>query len=144
MSLDTKVLDGLVPKLQSRLRAVVRKSAFDAQAIAQQQAPRDTGALANSIYVATAGASEYEQKKEAVKQAAPKAELFDEISTKELDFQAAKISAVLAVMVHYGIYLEFGTARQPAQPFFISAVSLVEPNFRKACKKAIEKAAEKV
>ncbi len=141
MSLNTKGLDTLVPKLQSDLRLIVRKTAFDAQAIAQQQAPRKTGALANSIYVATIGASEYGAKKSAVQQIAPGTQVFDEIKPAELEAGENKVSAVLAVMVHYGIYLEFGTARQPAQPFFISAVSLVEGNFTKACKRAVTRAA---
>lgn len=146
MSLNTKALNALVPRLEKHLSRVVRKTAFAAQALAKSGAPRDTGALANSIYVDAPGISEYAAKKEAVQQANPKAEVFDEIQSGELGEVAAavsqkEISAFLAVMVHYGVYLEFGTARQPAQPFFLSAVSLVQPDFEKACRQAVKKAA---
>ena len=142
MSLDTKALDALVPNLNKRLGLVVRKTAFDAQAIAQVQAPRDTGALTNSIYVIAPGVDQYTEAKEKVQQANPKAEVFDEIQPGELEAQVtAAVSAILAVMVYYGIYLEFGTARQAAQPFFLSAISQVEANFIKGCSQAVKEAA---
>lgn len=142
MSLNTKALDALVPNLSKKLHTVVRKTAFDAQALAQQAVPRDTGAAANSIYVQTERASQYEQQKAAVLAANPKATVFDEIHEGELETQVtAAVSAILAVMVYYGIYLEFGTAKMAAQPFFLQAIAQVEANFIKGCSLAVQEAA---
>ena len=143
MSLNTKALDALVPNLNAKLGIVVRKTAFDAQALAQQAIPRDTGAAGNSIYVQSERASEYGDKKSAVLAANPKAEVFDEIQSGELETQVtAAVSAILAVMVYYGIYLEFGTAKMAARPFFLQAVAAVEANFIKGCSQAVKEAAQ--
>lgn len=54
--------------------------------------------------------------------------------------QAVKISAQhwrVTVGMEYGLYVEFGTARSPAQPYWTPAVNLVIPEFRKAWERII-------
>jgi HK97 gp10 family phage protein len=103
---------------------VVRKVAFDVQSDAQSLAPRDTGFLANSIYVKTSKDSSYSQ----VGQPTSKdASLLPEMETPPDDQ-----TAYVAVGANYGIYLEYGTRFQPPQPYLTPAVEAGQTSLENA------------
>ena len=141
MSADFKLiirsnqLPDLTPKMRQMLGQVVRKCAFDLEADAKAGAPVDTGALRNSIHVGTANTSTYEAAATAVRSINPKAKLFPPLPNPPI------MSAFVAVGVEYGAYLEYGTVRATAQPFFIPAVDRMRPIFIKRCAEAVRRAA---
>ena len=96
------------------LSKVVRKTAFDIQSDAQSLAPRDTGFLANSIYVKTSKDSSYSQVGQPSKEGSS---LLQEVEAPPDDQ-----TAYIAVGANYGVYLEYGTVHQPPQPYLTPAV----------------------
>lgn len=134
------------PKAVSR---VVRKTAFDIQAKAASKAPVDTGFLRNSIYVTGTGFNTYGrgvQKagklpttgfvsrrrlqsygKRVARQRKQEAMLFDELPPPP-----DSIMAYVAVGAAYGEYVEYGTTRMAARPYFWPAVESVRPSFEAA------------
>lgn len=139
VSLNTAGLDSLAANLQRQLGAVVRKTAFDVQAAAQQAVPRDTGAAANSIYTVTDGADGYAAA--ATEAASAGAAMLDQVRPGDIVSGVRGPSAIVAVGVKYGVYLEFGTTRMPARPFLSPAVALAEEGFLAACGQAVGLAA---
>lgn len=120
--------DEVANALPGILSQVVRKTAFDIQSDAQSLAPRDTGFLANSIYVKTSKDSTYSQ----VEQPSKKdASLIEEVDTPPDDQ-----TAYVAVGANYGIYVEYGTVHQSPQPYLTPAVE--------AGQEALEKAASAI
>ncbi len=120
--------DEVADALPDILSKVVRKAAFDIQSDAQSLAPRDTGFLANSIYVKTSKESTYSQVEQPTKK---DASLLEEVETPPDDQ-----TAYVAVGSNYGIYVEYGTVHQPAQPYLTPAVE--------AGQEALEKAASAI
>lgn len=51
VSVDTSVLDALTPKMRPTAASLIRKHAYQFEAVAKENAPLDTGALRNSIHV---------------------------------------------------------------------------------------------
>ena len=143
----SKIADSLEPTFSK----IIRKTAFDIQAKAAQKAPVDTGFLRNSIYVVTAGTSTYGRgvqkagKLKANKQGVITRKRL-QAHVRRLDRQRAqeamllqemppppdKLTAYVAVGASYGIFLEFGTRRQPAKPYFWQSVDEVRPSFEAA------------
>lgn len=120
--------DEVADALPDILSKVVRKTALDIQSDAQSLAPRDTGFLANSIYVKTSKDSTYSQ----VEQPTEK----DASLLEEVDSPPDDQTAYVAVGSNYGIYVEYGTVHQPAQPYLTPAVE--------AGQEALEKAASAI
>ncbi len=96
------------------LSKVVRKTAFDIQSDAQSLAPRDTGFLANSIYVKTSKESTYSQVEQPTKK---DASLLEEVETPPDDQ-----TAYVAVGANYGVYVELGSRHASPQPYLTPAV----------------------
>lgn len=120
------ILPELAEKLTKALDEAVRKAAFDIQAAAQAAAPVDTGFLKNSIYVETDnGQSTYG----AIQEPQEGQEVLPEIEPP------TKHQAFVAVAANYGVFVEFGSAHGPAQPYLTPAVALVEPQFHAALEK---------
>jgi hypothetical protein len=120
----------IVAKFGPACSQIVRKSAFDVQALYAATCPRDTGFMASSAYVVTSQESTYGQGGAT----APKgAYLLPEVAKPEDPY-----TAHVAVGANYGIYPEMGTRYQAAQPAFYPAVDAVEPSFLDAWHKLEE------
>ena len=128
-------LENLTAALAERILDVVKYTALEAEAAAKMSAPFDTGALRNSIYLVTPEHSGYEAAAAAAAAANPKATLFPSLEPSH------DLEALLAVGVNYGTYLEYGTSRAGAQPFFIPAVLGRREAFRRRMAKAFRDAA---
>jgi len=114
----------IVAKFGPAVSQIVRKSAFDVQALYAATCARDTGFMANSAYVVTSKESTYGQGGVTP----PKgAYLLPEHAKPEDEY-----TAHIAVGANYAIFPEMGTRYQPAQPAFYPAVDSVEPSFMAA------------
>lgn len=120
--------DDVASALPDILSKVVRKTALDIQSDAQSLAPRDTGFLANSIYVRTSKDSTYSQVEQPTKK---DASLLQEVESPPDDQ-----TAYVAVGANYGVFLEYGTVHQAPQPYLTPAVE--------AGREALEKAASAI
>ncbi len=109
----------------------VRKAAFDIEREAKQRAPVDTGFLRASIYTVTKGGSGFKVSPSGATGAAQRT-LFSPVSLTDSH------EAIVAVGAQYGIYLEYGTRRSPAQPFMTPAVMKVKPKFEADIARALE------
>lgn len=110
--------------LQVVVGQLVRKAAFDIQALAAVLAPVDLGALKSSIYVVTSKDSDYAAHAAAAASLRPGATVLPEVEAPKSPTQA-----IVAVGMDYGIYQEFGTVYQPAQPYLTPAAEVVKPQF---------------
>lgn len=116
--------DEVANALPDILSTVVRKTAFDIQSDAQSLAPRDTGFLANSIYVKTSKDSTYSQVEQPTKK---DASLLQEVESPPDDQ-----TAYVAVGSNYGIYVEYGTVHQAPQAYLTPAVEAGQEALAKA------------
>ena len=121
------LLPEIAAKIDRAAGKVVRKAAFDIQAMAQTMAPVDTGFLKNSIYVVTHDYSNYSAAERKSSKKNADAELLPEVEPP-LDSH----EACIAVGADYGMYVEFGTIHQPPQPYLTPAVELEMPVFQMA------------
>jgi HK97 gp10 family phage protein len=110
--------------MEKRLQKACDKTAEDIQADATQRAPVDTGFLRDSIYAGTSEGSDYG----AGGMARPH---LPEVH------RPPGISAVVAVSATYAAYLEYGTHRMAAQPYFTPAVERAREPFKSAAREAV-------
>lgn len=122
-------------ELEGLLGQVVRKTAFDIEAEAKVRAPIDTGALRASIHAVTDRESHHAQARAATAAAAPSLSLFPEVKPNE------RLSAVVAVGVEYGLYVEMGTAAMPGRAYLRPAMEKARRPFEQALAAAVKKAA---
>lgn len=113
--------DDVIKALHGGISKAVRKASFDVQALAQTRAPVDTGFLKSSIYTVTHNSSTYGQGLQGESTLLP-----------EIDKPADDLTAFVAVGANYGAYVEYGTSRMAAQPYFHPAFDAVEPVFKAA------------
>lgn len=92
----------------------VKKVALDVQAEAQATAPVDTGFLRNSIYTVTSEGSTYQGGAKAL---------------PEIQRPPDDQTAYVAVGASYGVYIEYGTRYQSAQPFLTPAMEHASASF---------------
>ncbi|MGH2478202.1 MAG: HK97-gp10 family putative phage morphogenesis protein [Ktedonobacteraceae bacterium] len=112
--------DQIAEAFTPAIKQIIKKVAFDVQAAAQHNAPRDTGFLANSTYVKTSDSSTYGQGAGSP----PKdSSLLPEVETPD------DSTAYIAVGANYGVFPEFGTVHQAAQPYMAPSVEQVRPSF---------------
>lgn len=120
-----------LPKIAAELPEiagqVVRKTAFDAQAIAQDESAVDTGAQKASIYTSTDQGSDYSAAVSEAQSLRPGAPVVDEV-TPERDLEA-----IVGVGVEYGIYNEYG-----GKAFMGPAAERVRGPFEQAMKEALK------
>jgi hypothetical protein len=117
-------LPELSPLLQIVVGQLVRKAAFDLEALAATLAPVDLGALKSSIYVVTSKDSDYETHAAAAQSLRPDATVLPQVEAPK-----SPTMAIVAVGMDYGLYQEFGTVYQPAQPYLTPAAEVVKPQF---------------
>lgn len=137
-SLEVKTnLPQLGPKARKLASAVVRKTAFDVEAHAKVNAPKDLGALANSIYTVTGSDSNYPERSAEARAANPGVNILPQTAKPESDLEA-----VVAVGVNYGLPVELGTEKAAAQPYLGPAVEAVRPGFERAAAVVVRRAVE--
>lgn len=96
-------------RVGAKTAQVIRKTAHDIQADAQQLAPVDTGALKNSISVSFEG-----------------------------DGRFGGMSAEIGPTVDYGLYVEEGTSRMAPQPYLSPAFDRRAPIMETALGRVVE------
>lgn len=125
-------LPGLPERLNKRVAVAVRKAAFEIEAEAKSRVPVDTGALKNSIYTVTDQGSTYGQAAGAAVSANPRSKEVPEMA------KPPGVSAIVAVAIDYGIYVEMGTRKMEPQPFLGPAAEIVEPALLAALRSIVE------
>lgn len=114
----------VIKALHGGISKAVRKAAFDVQALAASNAPVATGYLKSSIYTVTHNSSTYGQGIQGASVLLP-----------EIDKPTDDQTAFVAVGANYGAYVEYGTSKMAAQPYFHPAFDAVEPVFEAALAK---------
>jgi HK97 gp10 family phage protein len=120
--------------LHQQASKAVKKIAFDLEALAKSKCKRVTGYCADSIYVHTWDTSNYGQGVSGGKEGAY---LLSDVGRPEHD-QAAFVG----VGANYGVYLEYGTSRMPAQPYMTPAAEELSPVFVEVMSRIEEKMRE--
>ncbi|MCA1596068.1 MAG: hypothetical protein LC772_06555 [Chloroflexi bacterium] len=113
--------------VHAMLGLIVRKTCFDIEGVAKQNAAVDTGAMRASIYSVVEGQDGSGDADAAALAANPKAELLP-----KPDLTVDTMNGFVAVGASYAGYIEYGTTRAPAQPFLSPAVDQVRPSFEAA------------
>ena len=135
-------------QLENALSGIVHNTALDIQTRAASAAPVATGLLRDSIYVTGGGGSSTYARinpvaklghnkggvstrrhiqsfiKRRAKQLKQEALLFNELPPPP-----GKTSAYVAVGATYGLYVNYGTRRMPARPFWEPAIEAARPGF---------------
>lgn len=123
--LNTSRLVGLYGRMTQRAKDAVTESATEMRDLASQLAPRDTGSLAASIYVATPDASDYSERASSAASLNPQANIVPEITSDQvisLGGPGGKgYIAVVGISVEHGVYNELGTRYMAARPFMLPA-----------------------
>ena len=118
----------LFPELPELIqRAVIKatkKTAFNIQRLAMENAPFDLGFLQSSIYVVLKDESNYGQ---GAKDPQPGAYLMDPVDPPE-----SPTIAYIAVGANYGIYQEMGTVHMPPHPYLVPAAEAIFPAYEAA------------
>ena len=114
MAKEFNHLDDLQQQMRTAVGGLLRKAAFDTQAGAQSRVKVQTGNLKNSIYVVTADHS------------APPGGIRDAVD--EGISASDELEVYVAVAAAYGLYVEMGTSRAPAQPYLRPAFDAVRPS----------------
>lgn len=119
--LDTTECDRIASKLGTNVDAVIRRAAFQIEALAKQKAPYDTTALKNSIYTATS-------KEDGYSKAASEAESKQPgVETESFPVPDKEGYANVGPCVNYAIYVEYpGAVRKGGErPYMAPAVEEV-------------------
>jgi hypothetical protein len=122
----------LVGLLNTRNHAIVTDTAVEVQQRASQFAPRDTGALSESIYVSSADGSDYAQRAGAAASRNPNAVIVPEVIPEfviSLFASGEGFMAVVGAAVNYAIFQELGTRFMGPQSFMIPAAEVTASLF---------------
>src|SRR3989304_2569212 len=102
IKLDTKELARIAKQLNVKREAVGRRMAFQIEKRAKERAPKDTGAMRNSIYTVTKKEDGYGKAQSAAKSANPG------VTTNPHPTPSGKIIANVGPCVDYAENKEFG------------------------------------
>jgi HK97 gp10 family phage protein len=123
----------LVLHITQQTRAAVDQTASDIQANASARAPRDTGSLAESIYVTNGTDSDYVERVGSAESLNHNVVILDEIDPEFAislgGGPAATYASVVGVAAAHGIFQELGTRFQSPQPFLIGSVEVARDEF---------------
>jgi HK97 gp10 family phage protein len=125
-------IDELTRLLVPRTHTAVLETAGDIQDRASFMAPRDTGALSESIYVASADGSDYSQRAGSAGARNPDAVIAPEVNPEfVISFSSSSptFRAVVGSAVNYGIFQELGTRFMPPQSFMLPATEVAADAF---------------
>jgi HK97 gp10 family phage protein len=120
VKIDKSGLDRLRKNADGNASKMVRSLAFQVEALAKQDSPKDTGTNASTIYTKTSA-----------NEAAPAN------STSELP-NPPEHTAYVGPSTEYGIYLELGTENMAARPYLVPALRRVEKLVKGEAKKIVE------
>lgn len=138
MSITVTLRSNRIPamqvQVQSKMQAAVEKTARNIRDFASQIAPRDTGSLAESLYVSSPAGSDYGQRAGVAASRNPQATIQPEVQPQfvlSLSGPASQNAyvAVVGVAAGHGIFQEFGTRYMGAQPFLYPAVLGLQGQF---------------
>lgn len=121
-------------RLKTELQQAIDETARLVVTLARAAAPVDTGALRASIHYVSLKRNTYHGAVATAQSHRPGVQIFPEVRPQ------GDLEAVVAVGVNYGIFLEFGTRRARAQPYFFSAFYSARVFFERRTIAAIERA----
>jgi len=125
IKLDTKELDRIAKQLNVKREAVGRRMALQVEKRAKELAPKDTGAMRNSIYTVTQKSNGYDAAASAAKSSNPK------VQTTPHPQPTGNVIANVGPSVEYAARIEFGFVgedslgrryNQAAHPYLTPAV----------------------
>ena len=123
VQLDTKELDRIARELGVKTERVGMRFAFQVEGLYKMGAAVDTGAMSNSCYVEGRSENDFSEK------ASDASNLNPNAITVRHPQPKGHIIANVGPCVDYAIYVEFGTARQSAQPALGPAVQSLEKKY---------------
>lgn len=119
-------LVALIRDFPKRSHRAVDESAKAIRDLASQLAPRDTGSLSVSLYVGTPDGSDYGQASAAAQALNPEAKIIPEVRPEfVMSLESGNDGLYVDVVgfaVEHGLFQEFGTRYQSAQPFLFPAI----------------------
>jgi HK97 gp10 family phage protein len=124
ITLDTKVLDGIIKHLGGNVAEAIEKVAFAVEARAKVNAPVDTGALRASIYTS-------------VRRGGNSPQHFTGVDYIDLPTPPNAQVVYVGPSVEYGAAVHFGTHGVPGRPYLLDAVRQTENMFRDSVAKAV-------
>ena len=135
-------LRNLPRALWGRGQRLVDRTAFAVEREAKLRAPVDTGFLRNSIYTVTTSTSGYDEalrvaeRLEARRHAGQRrdrAGRWVDVAGEMLEETRGPgfLAAIVAVGAEYGVWVEYGTARQAAQPYLEPAIEAVRASWER-------------
>lgn len=121
----SNTIAAIVKALPKNMAGVVDETAYAIRDLASALAPRDTGALAQSIYVSTPRGSDYNERASAASSLNSEANILAEAASEFILSLTGEdnptYTDVVGVSVDYGVYQEFGTRHMGAQSFMTPA-----------------------
>lgn len=126
------LLAKLAADLPERAALAVGDVAHEVQAGAISMAARDTGSMAEGVYVATAKGSDYGERTAAARAANPEVVILEEITPD------GPQEAIVGCAAGHSIYVEYGTVHMPAQPFLTPAAEVARGGLADAVKLRVE------
>lgn len=112
VTVNTTRLNRIIHNVDGDVADVIATIAFAVERLAKENAPVDTGALRASIYTKTkAGGRQPTQSEGAVYVDIPEPE--------------NELEAIVGPTVEYGVFVELGSNRSPAQPYLLPAVEQI-------------------
>lgn len=147
VSLNIGPLDKFSKEFFEEASKAVRKTAFFIEGQAAIACPVDTGALRASIYTVTFESSGYSQATDQADMVYWSNKVGADTSagmplSPEFPRPEDPLTAVVAVGMSYGIYVEYGTKNTPARPFMGTASVKAVPFLQKMVSEAIANAAK--
>lgn len=127
VTLRSNRIPALLAQIQDKSKAAVETTAVNIRDMASQIAPRDTGSLAESLYVSSPAGSDYSQRAAVAVSRNPQATILSEVQPQFVLslFGPTGPNAYIAVVgaaAGHGYFQEFGTRYMGAQPFLYPAV----------------------
>ena len=123
----------VIAAIQQNTRNAVLQTAADVQERAHAVAPRDTGSLAESIYINNGDTSDYGQRTATAQGLNKDVVILEEIRPEFVISLSggndASFVAVVGVAAGHGIFNELGTRHMRPQPFMYPAVHGLEAEF---------------
>ncbi len=120
----------LARKLKPALQAGIKNTAGAVKLNAQGQAPILTGFMMSNVYTAFWDGSSYAQ---GIAPPVPSAFLLPEERPKN------DLTAIVGAAANYSLFVEMGTRRMAARPWFLSAVEQARPEFAREMADALRK-----
>jgi HK97 gp10 family phage protein len=132
-TLRSNRLPQVVAAIQRNTRTAVDSAAAGVQQRASQVAPRDTGSLAESIYVNNGDVSDYSLRTATAQGLNRDVVILEEIRPEFVislsGGNESSFAAVVGVAAGHGIFQEFGTRHSSPQSFMLPAVLGLEAEF---------------